>query len=164
MKQAINKSWSRFIAVQVLFQIDFNERMGLDISEVFNERKIIKVIKNMHSLNKNIIVFEDVEYKIDSKWLISLLKHVINNKKDLDINLSKNIDKSWSLSRMDGTLISILRCAYTEILCFNNIPTKVIISEYTNIAASFFNNKEVDFVNGILDALAQKFRSSEFIK
>ena len=82
MKQAINKSWSRFIAVQVLFQIDFNERMGLDISEVFNERKIIKIIKNMHSLNKNIIVFEDVEYIIDSKWLISLLKHVINNKKD----------------------------------------------------------------------------------
>ena len=78
--------------------------------------------------------------------------------------MSKNIDKSWSLSRMDGTLISILRCAYTEILCFNNIPTKVIISEYTNIAASFFNYKEVDFVNGILDALAQKFRSSEFIK
>ena len=45
MKQAINKSWSRFIAVQVLFQIDFNERMGLDISEVFNERKLLKSLR-----------------------------------------------------------------------------------------------------------------------
>ena len=120
----MNEIWS--VRKDRIHNFDILSRKIFFYSTCFSGKRI-KVIKNKHSLNKNIIVFEDVEYIIDSKWLISLLKHVINNKKDLDINLSKNIDKSWSLSRMDGTLISILRCAYTEILCFNNIPTKVNI-------------------------------------
>ena len=73
-------------------------------------------------------------------------------------------DKNWSLKRMDSTLLSVLRCGCAEFLIFDNTPVKVIINEYTNIASSFFNEKEVDFVNGILDSLAQKFRSNELNK
>ena len=159
-----NKSWSRFIAVQVLFQMDFNERMGLEVSYVFDEKKINSIIKNMHHINKNLVEFKDLEYSVNSKWLISLLKEVILNKQDIDKNLSEKFDKNWSFKRMDSTLLSILRCGCAEFLIFDNTPVKVIINEYTNIASTFFNEKEVDFVNGILDSLAQKFRSNELNK
>ena len=159
-----NKSWSRFIAVQVLFQMDFNERMDLEVSYIFDEKKINSIIKNMHHINKNLVEFKDLEYSINSKWLISLLKEVILNKQDIDKNLSEKFDKNWSFKRMDSTLLSILRCGYAEFLIFDNTPVKVIINEYTNIASTFFNEKEVDFVNGILDSLAQKFRSNELNK
>ena len=159
-----NKSWSRLIAVQVLFQMDFNERMGLEVSYIFDEKKINSIIKNMHQINKNLVEFKDLEYSVNSKWLISLLKEVILNKQDIDKNLSEKFDKNWSLKRMDSTLLSILRCGCAEFLIFDNTPVKVIINEYTNIASTFFNEKEVDFVNGILDSLAQKFRSNELNK
>jgi N utilization substance protein B len=159
-----NKSWSRFIAVQVLFQMDFNERMGLEVSYIFDEKKINSIIKNMHHINKNLVEFKDLEYSVNSKWLISLLKEVILNKQDIDKNLSEKFDKNWSLKRMDSTLLSVLRCGCAEFLIFDNTPVKVIINEYTNIASTFFNEKEVDFVNGILDSLAQKFRSNELNK
>ena len=159
-----NKSWSRFIAVQVLFQMDFNERMGLEVSYIFDEKKINSIIKNMHHINKNLVEFKDLEYSVNSKWLISLLKEVILNKQDIDKNLSEKFDKNWSLKRMDSTLLSILRCGCAEFLIFDNTPVKVIINEYTNIASTFFNEKEVDFVNGVLDSLAQKFRSNELNK
>jgi len=159
-----NKSWSRLIAVQVLFQMDFNERMGLEVSYIFDEKKINSIIKNMHHINKNLVEFKDLEYSVNSKWLISLLKEVILNKQDIDKNLSEKFDKNWSLKRMDSTLLSILRCGCAEFLIFDNTPVKVIINEYTNIASTFFNEKEIDFVNGILDSLAQKFRSNELNK
>lgn len=159
-----NKSWSRLIAVQVLFQMDFNERMGLEVSYIFDEKKINSIIKNMHHINKNLVEFKDLEYSVNSKWLISLLKEVILNKQDIDKNVSEKFDKNWSLKRMDSTLLSILRCGCAEFLIFDNTPVKVIINEYTNIASTFFNEKEIDFVNGILDSLAQKFRSNELNK
>ena len=55
---------------------------------------------------------------------------------------------------MDHTLTNILRCAYVEFNGFSKIPPKVIINEYTNIAASFFNKTEVNFINGVLDKVS----------
>ena len=125
---------------------------------------MIQYLENMHKINQNLFEFKDLEYSLDSKWLVPLLKEVVSNKQEIDKILSKKFDKKWSLNRMDSTLINILRCGYVEFSVFNAVPAKVVISEYTNIASSFFSNNEVDFVNGILDSLAKKYRSNEFKK
>ena len=161
MSKFLVKTWSRFMAVQVLYQIDFNERMGLEVSNSFDESKIISIISNMDTINKNLLEFKNFKYSVDMKWLVLLLESVFSKKIDIDKNLSEKFGKKWSLERMDSNLLSILRCGCAELFTFNKIPAKVIISEYTNISSSFFNNKEIDFVNGILDSIAKKIRPNE---
>ena len=49
-------------------------------------------------------------------------------------------------------IISILEVGVSEYLALN-IPKKVLINEYTNIASMFVDSAEVDFINAILDKI-----------
>jgi hypothetical protein len=45
-----------------------------------------------------------------------------------------------------------------------DVPLKVVIDEYVDIGASFFETKKVTFLNGILENLSRHYRSEEFEK
>ena len=42
-----------------------------------------------------------------------------------------------------------------------NVPPRVIISEYIDVAHAFFEGDEPRVVNGVLDSLARKLRPGE---
>jgi len=156
MNISSNKSLSRLAAVQTLFQFDFNKKMKLEELEPLNDRKISEIYETIKNINNNIIEFKDL--KLDRNWFLVLVNSVFKNKASIDISLSKFLESNWSIDRMDPTLINILRCAYIEFKNYSNIPTKVVINEYTNIASSFFNQAEVNFINGVLDKVSLKYR------
>jgi len=156
MNISSNKSLSRLAAVQTLFQFDFNKKMKLAELEPLNDRKISEIYETIKNINNNIIEFKGL--KLDKNWFLVLVNSVFNNKASIDTSLSKFLESNWSIDRMDPTLINILRCAYIEFKNYSNIPTKVVINEYTNIASSFFNQAEVNFINGVLDKVSLKYR------
>jgi len=156
MNISSNKSLSRLAAVQTLFQFDFNKKMKLEELEPLNDRKISEIYETIKNINNNIIEFKGL--KLDKNWFLVLVNSVFNNKASIDTSLSKFLESNWSIDRMDPTLINILRCAYIEFKNYSNIPTKVVINEYTNIASSFFNQAEVNFINGVLDKVSLKYR------
>jgi len=156
MNISSNKSLSRLAAVQTLFQFDFNKKMKLEELEPLNDRKISEIYETIKNINNNIIEFKDL--KLDKNWFLVLVNSVFKNKASIDTSLSKFLESNWSIDRMDPTLINILRCAYIEFKNYSNIPTKVVINEYTNIASSFFNQAEVNFINGVLDKVSLKYR------
>ena len=156
MNISSNKSLSRLAAVQTLFQFDFNKKMKLEELEPLNDRKISEIYETIKNINNNIIESKDL--KLDRNWFLVLVNSVFKNKASIDISLSKFLESNWSIDRMDPTLINILRCAYIEFKNYSNIPTKVVINEYTNIASSFFNQAEVNFINGVLDKVSLKYR------
>ena len=156
MNISSNKSLSRLAAVQTLFQFDFNKKMKLAELEPLNDRKISEIYETIKNINNNIIEFKDL--KLDRNWFLVLVNSVFKNKASIDTSLSKFLESNWSIDRMDPTLINILRCAYIEFKNYSNIPTKVVINEYTNIASSFFNQAEVNFINGVLDKVSLKYR------
>ena len=51
-----------------------------------------------------------------------------------------------------------------EILERDDVPARVAISEYVDIAHAFFSDEEPKVVNGILDRLGHKARPAEFAK
>ena len=127
-----------------------------DFLNSLNSRKRKAISKERRNINNSTIEFKNLE--INKDWFLTLVKSVVNNKENIDISLSKFLENNWSIDRMDSTLINILRCAYIEFKNYSDIPTKVVINEYTNIASSFFNEAEVNFVNGTLDKISLKFR------
>tara|TARA_B100001142_G_scaffold146507_1_gene147469 strand:+ start:1623 stop:2096 length:474 start_codon:yes stop_codon:yes gene_type:complete len=152
-----SRSLSRLAAVQTLYQYDFNEKMNLKELNSINDMKISEIYETIKKFNCGIEEFKGL--KLDKDWFLKLVNSVFNNKNKIDTILAGFLNEDWSIERMDHTLINILRCAYIEFKDFSKTPSKVIINEYTNIAASFFNTKEVNFVNGVLDKVSMSLKN-----
>tara|TARA_B110000240_G_scaffold63434_1_gene72221 strand:- start:411 stop:890 length:480 start_codon:yes stop_codon:yes gene_type:complete len=154
-----NKSLSRLAAVQTLFQFDFNKKMKLEELKSINDMDISEIYQTIENINSNTQEFKNL--KIDKNWFLILVNAVFSNKDIIDASLSSFLESNWSIERMDPTITNILRCAYIEFKNYSNVPSKVVINEYTNIASSFFNEPEVNFVNGVLDKVSHKYRNEK---
>ena len=159
MNISSNKSLSRLAAVQTLFQFDFNKKMKLEELNSINDMDVSEIYQTIENINSNMEEFKNL--KIDKNWFLILVNDVFNNRSIIDASLSNFLESDWSLERMDPTITNILRCAYIEFKNYSYIPSKVVINEYTNIASSFFNKPEVNFVNGVLDKVSHKYRNKK---
>jgi len=43
-----------------------------------------------------------------------------------------------------------------------DVPVRVVITEYVDVAAAFLGGDEVGMINAVLDKLARKIRAHEF--
>ena len=71
------------------------------------------------------------------------------------------IDKNttnWEVDRIALMDILVMRLAITEILEFPEIPVKVTLNEYIEIAKYYCTSKSSTFVNGILDNIVREIR------
>ena len=141
------RTLSRLIAVQVLYQHDFHE-----------EKKSYDQIKK--DLIENYILNSDDEIssyqnEIDADFLDKLIA-VPQMFAQIDQYLSAFLQKGWSLNSVDKVMLQILRLAVFELQMLKDIPPKVVVDEYVGIAASFFDQKKVTFVNAILDKFSKQ--------
>ena len=52
----------------------------------------------------------------------------------------------------------ILRAGAYELVARIDVPTGSVISEYVDVAKAFYDKRESNFVNGLLDAVAKDVR------
>lgn len=74
---------------------------------------------------------------------------------------SELIDKNttnWEVERIALMDILVMQLAITEILEFSEIPVKVTLNEYIEIAKYYCTSKSSTFVNGILDNIVKEIR------
>jgi transcription antitermination protein NusB len=57
---------------------------------------------------------------------------------------------------------AILRAGTYELKHRPDIPARVSIKEYVDVAGAFFGSEEAGMVNAVLDALAHQCRAAEF--
>jgi len=89
-------------------------------------------------------------------------KAVINTKK-----CSELIDRNttnWEVERIALMDILVMQLAITEVLEFPEIPVKVTLNEYIEIAKFYCTSKSSTFVNGILDNIVREMREKELFK
>lgn len=63
--------------------------------------------------------------------------------------------RNWEVERLALTDRIILEMAIAELLSFPNIPVKVTINEYIELAKTYSTPKSRTFINGILDVIAK---------
>ena len=97
----------------------------------------------------------------DTQWLVILVRGVGERLAELDEAIGDALDKSRPLKRLEVLLRAILRAGTYELLSQTDVPARVIINEYMNIAHAFFAGKEPNLVNGVLDRLAHVLRRDE---
>ena len=71
---------------------------------------------------------------------------------------------NWEIDRLAMVDHVILQMAITEILTFEDIPTKVTINEAIEIAKKFSTARSGRFVNGILDAVVLSLHKNGELK
>ena len=142
------KSAARLLGVQILFEMEINGK---------NTKTVIKRLTE--SYLKEISELNDDEVS-DKGYLIKILNGVSLHQEKIDKDIIENLN-NWTLSRIDSVSRAILRSACFEIHECLDVPPKVIINEYVNISKSFFNDKEPNFINGILDSISKIYRKDE---
>ncbi len=148
------KALSRLMAIQIFYQFDFfnRERKLSEIKEEIIENYLLDSERETKSYRK----------EIDENFLNNLIAKLEANIAEIDAEISEFLKGDWSLEKLEDVSLQILRVATSEIKFLPEIPAKVIVGEYVDIAASFFDAKKLKFINATLDALAKKFRSTEF--
>lgn len=72
--------------------------------------------------------------------------------------------KNWEVDRLPLTDRVIIHMALAEMLNFPNIPVKVTINEFIELAKEYSTPKSRQFINGILDVLAKELINTGKIK
>ncbi len=145
---ALARSRARLAAVQALYQMDLAET---DLAEVIEEFKI-------HRLGPST---EAPTAGGDAEHFARVLRGVVHRQREIDPMVDRQLAEGWRLVRVDAILRAILRAGSMELLEFPDVPARVIISEYVDVAHDFFEGDEPRVVNGVLDQIARKTRSGE---
>jgi N utilization substance protein B len=70
--------------------------------------------------------------------------------------------RGWPLKRIEAILRAVLRAGAYELGYRSDVPGRVVVSEYVDVANAFVDKEETGMVNAVLDQLARHFRKDEF--
>lgn len=139
---ATPRQLARIAAAQALFQQDFNK--------VTTARLILDFRQSYLEPNTDEILFAQ------------LVDAASDRMTELDAIISANLSEGWTLERIDPVLRAILRVGIAELMAMLDVPARVVITEYVDVAHAFFGGKEPGMVNGLLDKVARSIRGAEF--
>ena len=145
------RSASRVAAVQALYPMDLS---GIDLNDVVDEFVRIRFAGEEA---------DDALRGADAVFFAEVLRGVVRRQLDIDPMVDQQLATGWRLIRVDSILRAILRAGTFELMERPDVPARVAISEYVEVANAFFNEDEPKVVNGVLDKLARKLRAPEFI-
>lgn len=100
----------------------------------------------------------------EDKDFIETLFNTATNLTDKHKELIASNTRNWEVERLPLTDRIILEMAIAELISFPNIPVKVTINEYIELAKNYSTPKSRQFINGILDVIAKELKDSGDIK
>lgn len=80
---------------------------------------------------------------------------------EIDQLIRGALAEGWALERLDSVVRALLRAGVCELIEFADVPARVVIDQYLDVAHAFLAGKETGFVNGVLDRLARQLRPQE---
>lgn len=144
------RSASRLAAVQALYQMDM---AGIDLNAVVEE--FVQVRFSGDEADEALI-------GADPTFFAEVLRGVVRRQLAIDPMIDQQLAVGWRLVRVDSILRAILRAGVFELMERPDVPARVAINEYVDVANAFFSDEEPKVVNGVLDKLARKLRAPEF--
>ena len=144
------RSAARLAATQALYQMEVADK-GLD--------NILAEFET-HWIGQEI---EGDSYKpAEVAFFRAIVSGVLGDQGPIDRGVDAMLEKGWPLRRIEALMRAILRAAYYELRSRPDVPARVVITEYVDVAAAFFGHDEVGMVNAVLDALGRETRPEEF--
>ena len=146
----LRKSAARLNAVQALYQMDVAATPLPEILAQFESHWIGQEIEGDEIASADLTLFRDV------------VGGVVREQRAIDPMLDAALVKGWPLKRIETVLRAVLRAGAYELHGRPDIPARVVVAEYVNVAAAFLDREETGMVNAVLDGLAREMRAGEF--
>ena len=151
---AKGRSAARMAAVQALYELDMVEGDADPVLRSFIEKRWTVTVEDEDGDELGEADFHDP----DKTFLIDLVRGVVGDQIALDEILGGALGEKWTVPRLEVLLRAVLRAGVFELSQRPEIPAKVIINEYMDVANAFFTGGEPKMVNGVLDKLAHVLR------
>ncbi|MET0179890.1 MAG: transcription antitermination factor NusB [Novosphingobium sp.] len=140
------RSAARLAAVQALYQLEMEAPELTVLLHEFHQHRLGAEIEDAQYAEADVDFFNDV------------VSGVAKRRDEIDRLIAAKLASGWSLTRLDRTMLQILRAGTYELLARADVPRAAAISEYLDVAHAFFDAREAKFVNGLLDAVAKDVR------
>lgn len=145
------RSAARLAAVQALYQMEI---AGKGLHEVRAEFESFWMGREI----------EGDRYKpAEGQLFVSILEGVLANQVVIDRRIDTLLE-GWPLKRIEAIMRAVLRAGAYELMKRTDIPPRVSISEYADIASSFVDKDEVGMINAVLDRLAKEDRAEDLAR
>ena len=97
--------------------------------------------------------------KADGDFFDDMLDKVTGQAERLDAAFSGLLDRD--VGALDQVELAIMRLGACELLERRDVPYRVVIDEYVELAKVFGAEQSYKYVNGVLDKVANKVRAAE---
>ena len=150
LKKANRRGAARLAAVQALYQMDI---AGAGLNDVFAEFE-------SHWLGSEV---EGEKYlPAEAAFFRDVVSGVVRDQKELDPLIDQALARGWPLKRIDAIIRAVLRAGSYELHHRTDVPARVVVTEYVDVANAFVDKEETGMVNAVLDQIARIFRADEF--
>lgn len=149
-RRANKRGAARLAAVQALYQMDVASTPLHEILAQFEVHWIGREVEGEQYLPAEAAFFRDV------------VSGVVAEQRKLDPLIDAALAQKWPLKRIDTILRAVLRAGAYELERRSDVPARVIVSEYVDVAHAFVDKDETGMVNAVLDQLARRLRAAEF--
>jgi N utilization substance protein B len=149
-RKANRRGAARLAAVQALYQMDIAGTGLSDILAEFESHWLGGEVEGSQYLPAEAAFFRDI------------VGGVVADQRKLDPLIDAALAQGWPLKRVEALLRAVLRAGAYELDCRRDVPARVVVSEYVDVANAFVDKDETGMVNAVLDALARQLRPPEF--
>jgi len=151
-RKANRRGAARLAAVQALYQMDL---AGTGLNEILAEFE-------SHWIGREV---EGAQYLPAQKaFFRDIVTGVVREQRKLDPLIDAALVKGWPLKRVEAVLRASLRAGAYELAHRADVPARVVIGEYADVAAAFVGPDETAMVNAVLEDLGRQLRAGEFGK
>jgi len=148
-RKANKRGAARLAAVQALYQMDL---AGTGLNEILAEFE-------SHWIGREV---EGAQYlPAEAAFFRDIVSGVVREQRTLDPLIDAALQKTWPLKRIEAILRAALRAGAYELEHRKDVPARVVVSEYADVAAAFVEREETGMVNAVLDQLARQLRADE---
>src|SRR5437588_1632848 len=146
-RKANRRGAARLAAVQALYQMDI---AGTGLNEILAEFE-------RHWIGREV---EGAQYlPAEASFFRDVVSGVVREQRGLDPLVDQALARSWPLKRIEAILRAVLRAGAYELGHRNDVPARVVVSEYVDVARAFVDRDETGLVNAVLDPIAGRFRA-----
>ena len=125
--------------------------------------KFLKEFKKSDTCSKSIVKSFDSNEKETRDFALDLFRKCVNHYDEFDNLFEKHIE-NWDIERLAFLDIIIIKMGLVELVYCPEIPIRVTLNEYIEMAKEFSTDRSKLFVNGLLDRFLIDLRAAGKIR